>query len=54
MSIKRKQFLVWLTIMVVFCAGVEVLTQMHPEFFGPERPAIYRQLPIVNPAYKPR
>jgi hypothetical protein len=54
MSLERKQFLVWLTIMVVFVAGAEVLLQTHPEVLGPERPAIYRQLPIVNPAYKPR
>jgi hypothetical protein len=54
MSIERKQFLVWLTIMVMFVASVEVLMQAHPEFFGPERPAVYRQLPVVNPAYRPR
>ena len=54
MSIERKQFLVWLTIMAVVVAGVEALLRTHPEFFGPERPAIYRQLPAVNPAYKPR
>jgi hypothetical protein len=54
MSIKRMRFFVWLTIMVVFVAGAEVLLRMHPEFFGPERPAIYRQLPMVSPAHKPR
>jgi hypothetical protein len=40
--------------MVVFVAGAEVLLRTHPEVFGPERPAIYRQLPIVNPAYQHR
>jgi hypothetical protein len=54
MSIERKQFLVWLTIMVVFGAGAEVLMQTHPEFFGPDRPAVYRQLPAVNTAFRPR
>ena len=54
MSIQRKLFLVWLTIMVVFGAGVEVLMQTHPEFFGPERPAVYRQLPTVNTVLRPR
>jgi hypothetical protein len=48
MSIERKQFLVWLTFMVVFGAGVEVLMQTHSEFFGPERPGVYRQLPVVK------
>jgi hypothetical protein len=54
MSLERKQFLAWLTIMVVFGAGVEVLMQTHPEFFGTERPAIYRQLPIANSFYGSR
>ena len=54
MSIERKRFLVWLTVMVVFVAGAEVLLRTHPEFFGPNRPAIYRQLPVVNPVYGPR
>jgi len=40
--------------MAVFGAGVEVLMQTHPEFFGPERPAVYRQLPTVNTAFRPR
>jgi hypothetical protein len=52
MSVRRKRFVVWLAIMVVFVTGVEVLLRTHPEFFGSERPAIYRQLPAVNPAYK--
>jgi hypothetical protein len=53
MSIERKQFLVWLTIMVVFGAGVEVLMQTHSEFFGPERPGVYRQLPVVKAFHGP-
>jgi hypothetical protein len=48
MSIERKQFLVWITIMVVFGASVEVLMQTHSEFFGSERPGVYRHLPIVK------
>jgi hypothetical protein len=51
MSVRRKRFVVWLTIMVVFVTGAEVLLRTHPELFGSERPAI-RQLPAVNPAYK--
>jgi len=54
MSIERKQFLVWLTIMVMFGAGVEVLMQTHSEFFGPERPGIYGQLPVVKVFHDPR
>jgi hypothetical protein len=54
MSIERKQFVVWLTVMVVFGAGVEVLTQTHAKFFDPERPGIYRQLPIVKAFHGPR
>jgi hypothetical protein len=54
MSARPKQFVVWLTIMIVFVTGAEVLLRTHPEFFGPERPAIYRPLPVVNPAYKAR
>jgi hypothetical protein len=54
MSIERKQFLVWLTTMAVFVASVEVLLQMRPELFGPERPGIYRQLPVVKAFHGPR
>jgi hypothetical protein len=53
MSLERKQFLVWLTIMVVFGASVEVLMQKHSELFGRERPGIYRQLPIVKAFHGP-
>jgi hypothetical protein len=54
MSIERKQFLVWLTIMAVFGAGVEVLMQTHSELFRSERPGIYRQLPVVKAFRGPR
>jgi hypothetical protein len=40
--------------MAVFVAGIEVLLQTHPEFFGPERPGIYRQLPVVKAFHEPR
>jgi hypothetical protein len=48
MSIERKQFLVWLAMVVVFGAGTKVLMQTHPELFGPDRPAVYRLLPVVK------
>jgi hypothetical protein len=54
MSIERKQFIAWLMIMVVFVAGAEVLMRTHSEFFGPERPGIYRQLPIAKAFHGPR
>ncbi len=54
MSIERKQFLVWLTIMAVFVASIEALLQTHPELFGAERPGIYRQLPVVKAFHGPR
>jgi hypothetical protein len=45
---------VWLTTMAVFVASVEVLLQTHSELFGPERPRIYRQLPVVKAFHEPR
>jgi hypothetical protein len=34
MSLERKQFLVWLTVMTLFVAFVQVLYRMHPEYFA--------------------
>ena len=54
MSIERKQFLVWLALLITVYAAAEILWRTRPEFFGPERPGIYRQLPIVRAFPGPR